>query len=94
MKSTVGILVTTAVDRSMVGFTGTRVLMTLVLGEIGVEEVKFNDTTSGTCVLDICVLTCRGDTPSTNIAKLGVYISPYPSPELDIMTFGGILNLG
>ena len=39
-------------------------LITLVLGETGVEEVKFNDTTGVACVLDIYVLT-----PPTNIVE-------------------------
>ena len=67
MKGTLGIPVTTTLDRPVVGITNIRGIMTLVFDEIGVKEVKFNDTTGGTCVLDICVLTCGGDTPPTNI---------------------------
>ena len=49
-----------------------RGLIILVLDEIGVEEVKFNDTTGVTCVLDICELTCGGDTPPDNIDEVWV----------------------
>ena len=64
--------------------------MTLLLS----EEVKFNDTTGGTCVLDIYVPTCGGDTPPTNIVEVRVYISHYPSPKLDITTPRGTPNPG
>ena len=68
--------------------------MTLVLGEIGVEEVNFNGTTSGTSVLDICVLTCGGDTPMDNIDEVGLYILPDPSPEFTIVNPRGTPILG
>ena len=84
MKGTLGIPVTTTLDKPVVGIMKTRGLMTLVLGETRIEAVKFNDTTSGTCVLYVCVLTCGGDTPLDNIVEVGVYISPNPSPEFTI----------
>ena len=65
-------LVTTTLDGPIAKFTETRGLMILVLGETGVEEVKFNDTFGVACVLDIGVLTCGGDTPPANIAEVRV----------------------
>ena len=72
MKGTLGIPLNTALGKPVVGITGTGGLVTVVLSEIGFEEVKFNDTIGVACVLDICVLTCGGDTPPTNITEVGV----------------------
>ena len=72
MKGTLAMSLTTTLDRPVVAFLDIGGLMTLVLGEIGVEEVKFNDTTGTTCVLDISVLTYGGESPPTNIAEVGV----------------------
>ena len=72
MKGTLGMPITTTLDEPIVGSMDTEGLMTLVLGETRVKEVKSNDSTRGACVLDICVLTCGGDAPPTNILEVGV----------------------
>ena len=90
MKGTLGMPVTTTLDGPVVGFTDTRELMNLVLSEMGVEDIKFKYTISGTCVLDIHVLKCGGDTPSTNIVEVGVYIYPDLYPKIDITKPRGI----
>ena len=65
-------LVTTTLEYPVVVFTDTRWLITRVLGEIEVVEVKFKDTTSAEWVLDTGTLTWGGDNPLDNISRVGV----------------------
>ena len=53
-------------------FTDTGGLITSVLGEKEVTEMKFKDTTDLEWVLDTGTLTWGGDNPHVNIANLGV----------------------
>ena len=72
MKGTMGILVTTTLDRPVEVFVGIEGLTTLVVRDIKIDEVNFSDTIGAVGMFDNGTLTCRGDTPPDDMAKVGV----------------------
>ena len=61
-------------------------LATRPLGDTGVDEPKFNDTTGAIDMLGLGALIDEGETPLAIKAKVGVDTSLEPSLELDITT--------
>ena len=59
-------------------------MITHVLGEIEVVELKFKDTTGAKWVLDTDIVTWGRDNPPDNIADVGVYMSPDTSHVLSM----------
>ena len=69
-------------------------ITTQPLGDIGVDEPKFNGPTGAIDMLGMGALTDEGETPLTINAEVGVYISTRPSPEIDITTLKGTQTIG
>ena len=70
-------------------FEGADGLATRALGDTGVDELKFKDTTGAIDILGLGTLTGEGETPLAIMAKVGLDISPMLSPELDITKLTG-----
>ena len=92
-KGTLGIHVTSMPDGIAV-CEGVDGLATRPVGDIEVDEPKFNETTSAIYMIGLGALTTEGETPLAIEAKLGVETSTTPSPELDITTLKGTPTRG
>ena len=72
VKGILGMPITTTLSKLAVGITGDEGTTTLALGDKGVDGVKFKDIIGALGMFDSGTLTCRGDTPPTNMDEVGV----------------------
>ena len=89
VKGTLGILVTTILDRLLV-FEGAEGLANKAPRHTRVDELKFKDNTSAVDTFVHGALTADGETPLATMAEVGVDIAPKPSPKLDMKRIKGI----
>ena len=87
-KGTLGIPVTNMPNGPAV-CDGSNEIVARPLGDTGVDEPKFNDTTCAVDMLGLGALTGEGETPLSIKVEVGVETSPRPSPELDIIALKG-----